>query len=83
MERCRGEAMACPKADPNAPEEARHGGHGTSEYYLIRDFLDSLADGRRPPFDVIRSTDFTIPGIIAHRSAMKGGEWMDVPRFDW
>lgn len=83
MERCKGEAMECPTVDPDAPEEAKQGGHGTSEYYLIRDFLDSIDNGTKPPFDVMRSTDFTIPGIIAHQSSMKGGEWMDVPRFDW
>ena len=83
MERNKGEAISCPIIDPAAPEEALKGGHGTSEYYLIRDFLDALESGTKPPFDVIRSTDFTIPGIIAHESAMKDGVWLDVPRFDW
>ena len=34
---------------------------------------------RQPPVDVVRACDFTIPGLIAHESAMKGGEWCDVP----
>ena len=75
-------AMPCPIVDPDAPEEARKGGHGTSEYYMIRDFLGALEEGRRPPIDVVRAMDFTVPGIVAHESAMKGGEWMDVPLFD-
>ena len=37
----------------------------------------------RPPIDVIRAMDFTIPGIIAHESPMQGGEWMDVPLFGY
>jgi len=78
-----GEAMPCTVVDPNAPEEAKHGGHGTSEYYMIREFLDALDAEVRPPIDVIRSMDFTVPGIIAHESAMKNGEWMDVPLFSW
>ena len=78
-----GEPFPCPIVDPNAPEEAKRGGHGTSEYYMIRDFLDAIEEGIRPPIDVIRSMDFTVPGIIAHESAMRGGEWMDVPVFDW
>jgi predicted dehydrogenase len=44
----------CPTADPNAPEEARHGGHGTSEYYMIRDFIEAIENDARPPIDVIR-----------------------------
>lgn len=79
----KGKSMPCPIIDPDAPEEAKRGGHGTSEYYLIRDFLNSLENNIRPPIDVIRSADFTVPGIIAHESAMKGGKWMDVPQFNW
>jgi len=78
-----GEAIPCPVVDPNAPEEARTGGHGTSEYYMIRDFLDALESGARPPIDVIRAMDLTVPGIVAHESAMQGGQWLDVPQFDW
>jgi len=78
-----GSSYPCPTVDPDAPEEARKGGHGTSEYYMIREFLDALASGVHPPIDVMRATDFTVPGIVAHESAMKGGEWMDVPLFDW
>ncbi len=70
-------------SDPDAPAEAQHGGHGTSEYYLIRGFLDSLEAGTRPPIDVIRSMDFTVPGIIAHEAALAGGVWLDVPQFEW
>jgi predicted dehydrogenase len=77
------QALDCPTSDPNAPPEALKGGHGTSEYYMVRDFVDAVANGTRPPIDVIRSVDFTIPGIIAHESAMSGGKWIDVPTFEW
>jgi predicted dehydrogenase len=73
----------CPTVDPNAPEAARQGGHGTSEYYMVRDFIAALDAGRRPPIDVMRSVDMTAPGIVAHEAAMAGGVWLDVPRFDW
>jgi hypothetical protein len=69
----------CPTVDTNAPPEARHGGHGTSEYYMIRDFVDAMETGTKPPIDVIRSVDFTLPGICAHQAAMSGGTWVDVP----
>ncbi len=78
-----GKLIDCPTVDPDAPEEAKSGGHGTSEYYMIRDFLDAVDSGKRPPIDVIRAADWTVPGLIAHQSAMAGGKWMDVPRFEW
>ncbi len=78
-----GRAIKCSTIDPAAPEEARAGGHGTSEYYMIRDFLDALDNNTRPPIDVMRSMDFTVPGIVAHESAMSDGNWRDVPLFDW
>jgi len=65
--------------DPDAPEEAKKGGHGTSEYFMIRDFIDAVKNNTRPPIDIIRAIDFTVPGIIAHESALAGGKLMDVP----
>jgi len=79
----RAQTVPCSIVDPDAPPEARQGGHGTSEYYMIRDFLDALENNTRPPIDVIRAMDFTVPGIIAHESAMTDGNWRDVPQFDW
>jgi len=73
--------IKCSVADPNAPEEAKLGGHGTSEYYLIRDFINALDNNTKPPIDVIRAMDYTVPGIIAHEAAMKGNVWLDVPLF--
>lgn len=65
--------------DPAAPEEAKKGGHGTSEYYMIRDFIGAIQNNINPPIDIIRSIDFTMPGIVAHQSAMAGGKMMDIP----
>ncbi len=73
----------CPIADPAAPEDARAGGHGTTEYYLVRDFLAAVEERARPPIDVIRAVDFTAPGICAHQAAMSGLGWVDVPLFHW
>mgnify|MGYP000181161977 CR=1 FL=1 len=73
----------CPTVDPDAPEEAKKGGHGTSEYYMIRDFIGAIETRTRPPIDVVRAVDFTIPGLLAHESAMKGGVWLDVPLFGY
>ncbi len=73
----------CPNSDPDAPAEAQGGGHGTTEYYLVRDFVDAVKANVRPPLDVIKATDMTVPGIIAHEAAMSGSGWLDVPLFEW
>jgi predicted dehydrogenase len=71
----------CPTADPNASQEALAGGHGDSEYYLVRDFIRAIETNTKPPIDVVRAMDFTVPGLIAHEAAMQGGVWLDVPLF--
>ena len=68
-------------SDPNAPEEAKLGGHGTSEFYLVRDFLNSIINDTRPPIDVVRAMDMSVPGLIAHEAAMEGGVWKEIPLF--
>ena len=70
----------CSPGVPDAPDEAKIG-HGTAEYYLIRDFMNALDNNRKPPIDVIRAMDYTVPGIIAQEAAMKGNVWLDVPLF--
>ncbi len=76
----RSKSMECLSSNPNAPEEAKAGGHGTSEYYLVRDFLQSIEEDTVPPIDIVRAMDMTVPGIIAHEAAMYGNVWLDVPR---
>jgi len=68
-------------SDPNLPPEAHAGGHGTSEYLVVQEFLRALETGERPPLDEVRAMDLTVPGIIAHESVMQGGVWLNVPSF--
>jgi len=76
----KGRMIGISSYDPDAPDEAKVGGHGTSEYYLVTDFLNSIKANTTPPIDVVRGMDMTVPGLIAHEAAKKGGVWMDVPR---
>jgi len=69
-------------SDPLPPAKARAGGHGTSEYLLLQDFLRALETGEKPRLDEGGAMDLTVPGIVAHESALNGGVWMDVPSFD-
>lgn len=62
-----------------APPEARQGGHGTSEYWLLQDFIATIRGERTPPIDVHRALDYTLPGIYASVSAQSGGAPQIVP----
>jgi predicted dehydrogenase len=66
-------------SDPKAPPEALGGGHGTSEYYMIDDFVRCILDDTKPRFDVYDGLDYSLPGICAHLSAESGGAAIDVP----
>ncbi len=72
-----------PFSDPDAPPEAKLGGHGTGEYYMVQHFINALNEGTRPAFNAVQAAEVTVPGLLAHESAMKGGEWVDVPQFRW
>ena len=73
--------VSTPVSDPNAPPEAKTGGHGTGEYYMVRHFIEALDTGSRPAFNAVQAAEVTVPGLLAHESAMKGGVWLDVPQF--
>jgi predicted dehydrogenase len=62
-----------------APPEARVGGHGTSEYWMLRDFLAAARGEVPPPIDVYTGLDYTLPGICAVTSAGAGGAPVAVP----
>jgi predicted dehydrogenase len=62
-----------------APPEARAGGHGTSEYWLLKDFLMAVRGERPSPIDVYTGLDYTLPGIYAVESANAGGTAVPVP----
>lgn len=62
-----------------APPEARLGGHGTSEYWLLRDFLAAIRGEIAPPIDVHAALDYTLPGLCAQTSAEQGGAPVPVP----
>ena len=57
-------------------------GHGNSHAFLTHEFIMALLQNREPSVDVYASVAETAPGIVAHQSALKGGELMKVPSFD-
>jgi hypothetical protein len=64
------------------PAPLRHNsGHEGSHTFLTHEFVDAVLNHRKPVVDVYAAVAFTAPGIIAHQSALKGGEQMKVPNF--
>ncbi len=65
------------------PETMRvDSGHGGSHPFLTHEFITALVENREPSVNVYEAVAMTAPGIVAHQSALKGGEQMKVPRFD-
>jgi predicted dehydrogenase len=65
------------------PEPLRHpSGHDGSHTFLTHEFIDALVNNRRPETDIYASLAMTVPGIIAHQSALKGGKQMKIPQYD-
>ena len=64
------------------PEPLRHNsGHEGSHTFLTHEFIDALLTGRKPAVDVHEALAYTVPGIIAHESALQGGEQLKIPQF--
>lgn len=62
--------------------------HHYSHPFLIDDFVRAVVDDKLPPNNAWDSARYMIPGLIAHESALRGGELMDIPDFgeapaDW
>lgn len=65
------------------PEPLRHpSGHDGSHTFLTHEFIDALVHERRPDIDIYAALAMTVPGIIAHQSALQGGKQMKIPQFD-
>lgn len=56
-------------------------GHGGSHTFLTHEFIQAILENRRPTVDVYEAVAYTAPGIVAHQSALRGGEQMKVPDF--
>jgi predicted dehydrogenase len=53
-------------------------GHGNSHTFLTHEFIRSIVEDRNPAVDVYEAIAYTLPGIIAHQSALHGGELMKI-----
>ena len=56
-------------------------GHGGSHPYLVHEFVDAVANRRQPAINAWEAVRYMAMGAMAHKSALKDGETLDVP--DW
>lgn len=63
------------------PAAMRHdSGHDGSHTFLAAEFINALVEGREPEVNLQRALAMTVPGLIAHESALRDGEQLPVPR---
>ena len=67
---------------PPLPPGVSGGGHGGSHGNLGHEFVSAILENRQPMVDIYEALAMTVPGIIAHQSALKDGETLKVPQFD-
>jgi predicted dehydrogenase len=48
-------------------------GHEGSHHFLVDDFVTAVVSGTLPPVNAWTAARFTLPGIVAHQSALRGG----------
>jgi predicted dehydrogenase len=66
---------------PAIPPGMPAGGHGGSHGGLGNEFIESILQNRLPLVNVYQALSMTVPGIVAHQSALKDGETMKIPQY--
>jgi hypothetical protein len=47
----------------------------------MNEFVTAILTNRQPLVDIIMALNLTVPGIVAHSSALKDGELMKIPQY--
>lgn len=55
------------------------GGHGGSHPHLAHEFIRSIVENRPSAISAKIAADWTAPGVCAHTSAERDGEWVAIP----
>jgi predicted dehydrogenase len=69
--------LACPLLPPSVAP----GGHGGSHGHLTEEFVAAILADRKPLVDIVAALNLTVAGIVAHQSALQGGETLKIPQF--
>jgi len=61
------------------PESMRvKSGHGGSHTFLSHEFVQAIVENRHPSVNIWEAIAYTLPGIVAHQSALRDGESMKI-----
>ena len=66
---------------PDAPVTAALGGHGTAEWFMLKDFFNAIRSGGPAPIDVYEGIMYSLPGVCAAESAANGGQPVAIPQY--
>lgn len=66
---------------PPLPPGVEAGFHGGSHGHLMSEFVDAILRDRKPWVNVVQALNMTVPGIVAHQSAMRDGESLKIPQY--
>ena len=66
---------------PPLPATVAPGGHGGSHGHLMNEFVTAILQDRKPLVDIVLALNMTVAGVVAHDSAMKGGQSLKIPQF--
>lgn len=61
------------------PDQDKSVGHGGTDIWTAHYFTQAILEDRPVPIDVHRMCDYSVPGILAARSAELGGQPISVP----
>ncbi len=67
---------------PPLPPGMPAGGHGGSHGPLTNEFITAILEDREPLVNVYEALAMTVPGIVAHQSAIKEGQTLAIPQYD-
>lgn len=56
-------------------------GHGGSHPHLVREFISAIQEGRPAHVNSVVAANWNVAGILAHESALKGGEIIEMPEW--
>jgi predicted dehydrogenase len=68
---------------PPLPPGVPAGGHGGSHGHLMNEFVTSIIQDRKPLVNIAVALNLTVPGIVAHQSALKNGELIKIPQYSF
>jgi predicted dehydrogenase len=68
-------------ARPPLPPSVAPGGHGGAHGHLTEEFVRAILEDRQPLVDIATALNLTVAGIVAHQSALKGGEPLKIAQF--